>query len=552
MSTIDTSPDAISTAAVDDTRVDRTRNLAASVADVFTSSDHKLIGRLFIGASLLGLAGCVTVGLLLGIERLDGTGTLFESDALADLFVAFRIGLIYGALVPLFLGFAIAVVPLQVGARALAFPRLAMAGFWAWAGGIVIVIVALANNGGPDGTNDEMVDLFFAGFALTAIGISAAAVPVATTVLTARAPGMRMSRVPFFTWSALVSTIGLLLVMPALVGVLIFLFVDHRYAQGLFDGSWIEFAFTQPATYLFAVPAAGVAAELIPVTFRTRMPMRGVVYTGLGLVGVAALSAVSQQAIHDVPWTGSGSDNFADLLPYAFFTLLPVLGVVIVMGVGALAVRTRADAVAAGSAARMLPRITSPFVFSFLGLAMVLAGMLGGALTPITDLGLQGTVFEEGVLVCLVYGAVLAGLGAMVYWTPKLTGRVIPDKPAIGLAVLGFLAAALAGLPYYLAGFADQPAASGVYDYSGPAELWNVLVTVGHGLMGVVLLAFLGLAAKSVASGPEAGDDPWEAQTLEWATSSPAPLDNFVEVPTVMSPEPLVDLRAGSEREVAR
>jgi heme/copper-type cytochrome/quinol oxidase subunit 1 len=552
MSTIDTSPDAISTAAVDDTHVDGTRNLAASVADVFTSSDHKLIGRLFIGASLLGLAGCVTVGLLLGIERLDGTGTLFESDALADLFVAFRIGLIYGALVPLFLGFAIAVVPLQVGARALAFPRLAMAGFWAWAGGIVIVIVALANNGGPDGTNDEMVDLFFAGFALAAIGISAAAVPVATTVLTARAPGMRMSRVPFFTWSALVSTIGLLLVMPALVGVLIFLFVDHRYAQGLFDGSWIEFAFTQPATYLFAVPAAGVAAELIPVTFRTRMPMRGVVYTGLGLVGVAALSAVSQQAIHDVPWTGSGSDNFADLLPYAFFTLLPVLGVVIVMGVGALAVRTRADAVAAGSAARMLPRITSPFVFSFLGLAMVLAGMLGGALTPITDLGLQGTVFEEGVLVCLVYGAVLAGLGAMVYWTPKLTGRVIPDKPAIGLAVLGFLAAALAGLPYYLAGFADQPAASGVYDYSGPAELWNVLVTVGHGLMGVVLLAFLGLAAKSVASGPEAGDDPWEAQTLEWATSSPAPLDNFVEVPTVMSPEPLVDLRAGSEREVAR
>src|SRR5262245_11810028 len=352
MSTIDTSPDAISTAAVDDTRADGTRNLAASLADVFTSSDHKVIGRLFIGASLLALAACVTVGLLLGIERVDGTGTLFATDALADLFVAFRIALIYGALVPLFVGLAVAVVPLQLGARSLAFPRLAVAGFWAWAGGIVIVIVALANNGGPDGTNGDMVDLFYAGFALTAIGISAAAVPVAATVLTARAPGMRMSRVPFFTWSALVSAIGLLLVMPALVGVLIYLFVDHRYAQGLFDGSWLEFAFTQPATYLFALPAAGVAAELIPVTFRTRMPMRGVVYTGLSLIGVAALSAASQQANHDVPWTGrSGGDRFDDLVPYAFFTLLPVLGVVIVMGVGALAARARADAVAAGSAA---------------------------------------------------------------------------------------------------------------------------------------------------------------------------------------------------------
>ena len=541
MSTIDTSPDAISTAEVDETRIDESDNLAVSVAVVFTSSDHKLIGRLFIGASLLALAACVTIGLLLGIERVDGTETLFDTDALVDLFAAFRIGLLYGVLVPLFLGLAVAVVPLQLGARSLAFPRLAMAGFWAWAGGIVIVIVALANNGGPDGTNGDMVDLFFAGFALTAIGIVAAAVPVAATVLTARAPGMRMSRVPFFSWSALVSAIGLLLVMPALVGVLIYLFVDHRYALGLFDGSWIEFAFTQPATYLFALPAAGVAAELIPVTFRTRMPFRGAVYAGLALIGVAALSAVSQQANHDVPWTGSDGDKFADLLPYAFFTLLPMLGVVIVMGVGAMAAKP--------SGGRARPRITSPFVFSFLGLAMVLAGMLGGALTPITDLGLQGTVFEEGVLVCLVYGAVLAGLGALAYWTPKLTGRVIPDKPALGLAVLGFLAAALAGLPYYIAGFADQPAASGVYDYSGPAELWNVLVTVGHGLMGVVLLGFIGLSAKSVGSGREAGDDPWEGQTLEWTTPSPAPDDNFLEVPTVMSPEPLVDLWAGSDRE---
>jgi heme/copper-type cytochrome/quinol oxidase subunit 1 len=555
MSTIDTSPDAISTAESADTRADESGNIVSSMAAVLTASDHKVIGRLFVGASLLALLACVAIGVLLGIERIDGSDTLLDADALPQLFVAFRIGLLYGVVIPLLLGIAVAVVPLQLGARALAFPRVAMAGFWAWVGGMTIVIVALANNGGPGGGDAEMVDLFNAGFALAVIGLAAAALPVAATVLTTRAPGMRMSRVPFFSWSALVAAIGLLLMLPVLVGVLIYLYVDHRYEQGLFGGtdgiaSWIGFALTQPATYLFALPAAGFAAELAPVTFRTRMPMRGAVYTGLGLIGVAALSAVTQQATHDVPWAGSGvnldgfDDKFADLLPYAFFTLLPILGALIVMLVGALAAKPTGD--------RRRPRITAPFVFAFFGLAMVFTGMLGGALVPIVDLGLQGTVFEEGALVYVAYGAVLAGLGALAYWSPKLSGQVIPDKAAMTLAVLGFLATVLAALPYYVAGFADQPAASGDYDYSGRAELWNVLVTVGHGLMGVVLLGFFALAMKALRSGAPAEADPWEGQTLEWSTPSPAPVDNFVETPTVMSPEPLLDMRAAPDEESVR
>jgi heme/copper-type cytochrome/quinol oxidase subunit 1 len=555
MSTIDTSPDAISTAESADARAGESGNIVVAMAAVLTTSDHKVIGRLFVGASLLALVACLAIGVLLGVERIDGSDTLLDADALPQLFVAFRIGLLYGVVIPLLLGIAVAVVPLQLGARALAFPRVAMAGFWAWVGGITIVIVALANNGGPGGGDAEMVDLFNAGFALAVIGLAAAALPVAATVLTTRAPGMRMSRVPFFSWSALVAAIGLLLVLPVLVGVLIYLYVDHRYGQGLFGGtegiaSWIGFALTQPATYLFALPAAGIAAELTPVTFRTRMPMRGAVYTGLGLIGVAALSAVTQQATHDVPWAGSQldldgfGDKFADLLPYAFFTLLPILGALIVMLVGALAAKPAGD--------RRRPRITAPFVFAFLGLAMVFTGMLGGALVPIVDLGLQGTVFEEGALVYVAYGAVLAGLGALAYWSPKLTGRTIPDKAAMGLAVLGFLATVLAALPYYIAGFADQPAASGVYDYSGPAELWNVLVTVGHGLMGVVLLGFIALAARTLRAGAAADEDPWEGHTLEWSTASPAPVDNFAETPTVMSPEPLLDMRAAPDEESVR
>ncbi|HEU4840343.1 MAG TPA: cbb3-type cytochrome c oxidase subunit I, partial [Ilumatobacteraceae bacterium] len=154
MSTTDIAPDTIVTSP------DATaRTGGAIVASWVTSADSKVIGRNMIGASILALASTTVVGALLGAERVDGADSLFDADALPQLFVAFRIGLVYGALIPLLLGIAVAMVPLQVGARSLAFPRLAAAGFWAWLAGFVVVMVALADNGGPGGGNAQMVDL---------------------------------------------------------------------------------------------------------------------------------------------------------------------------------------------------------------------------------------------------------------------------------------------------------------------------------------------------------------------------------------------------------
>ncbi|MET0577711.1 MAG: cbb3-type cytochrome c oxidase subunit I, partial [Ilumatobacteraceae bacterium] len=544
MSTTDIAPDSVSSAAVRDghaTSRERGGGLLA-ISDWLTSSDSKVIGRQYIGGAVLALVGCTVLGTLLGLERIDGDGSFLDAGSLPQLFTAFRVGLVYGVMVPFLLGVAVAVVPLQVGARSLAFPRLAAAGFWAWFAGLVLVIVALANNGGPGGGNADMVDLYLAALGLLILGLAAGATSVATTVLTTRAPGLRMSRVPFFSWSALVASVGLILVLPVLLGVLIYLYIDHHNARALFGGnigitSWTGFALTQPTTYLFALPAIGLVAELVPVTFRTRMPLRGFVYGGLAIIGVAALSAVTEQTDHAVPWSGSGldldgfGDKFWDLVVYALFTLLPILGVVIVLGIGAIAARPSHD-----TETWVKPRVTAAFVFAFFGAGMILVGMLGGALVPITDLGLQGTVFEEGVFVYVAYGAALAAMGAVCYWVPKWTGRVIPDKPALGLATLGMLATVLASLPYYVAGFADQPAASGTYDYDGPAEVWNVLVTLGHGLFAVVVLAFVALWLKSdrvrdTDADAAVGADPWGGQTLEWLAPSPAPLDNFAEVP---------------------
>lgn len=555
MSTTDLAPEQLSTpdGGAHSTRGATGSARLAAASSVITSSDGKVIGACFAGGAILLLLASTVIGALLGAARVGGEGELLDAGALPQLFAGYRVGMVYGVVVPLLLGLALAVVPLQVGARSLAFPRVAAAGLWAWVGGIVLIIVSLCNNGGPGGGNAKMVDLFLGAHGLVIVGLSAAAMSVAATVLTTRAPGMRMSRVPLFSWSALVSAIGLLLALPVVLGALIFVLVDHRYARMAFGGNtgvtnWIGFAFTQPATYLFALPAVGIAAELVPTTFRTRMPVRGGVLVGLGLVGVAALAAVTQQPGFELPWSGSElsltgfGDKISDLLPYALFMLLPVLGVLIVMALGALAAKPGPD--------RVRPRITAAFLFAFFGLGMILVGMLGGALTPIVDLGLQGTVFEEGAFVYVVYGAVLGGLGGLLWWAPKWTGRVVPDKPALGLALLGMLATVLAALPYYAAGWFDQPAATAEFDYDGPAELWNLAVTAGHALMALVVVALAGLVLRSARRGDLAGDDPWGGQTLEWLTTSPAPVANFAETPTVMSPEPALDLHGpdGSSR----
>ncbi len=148
-------------------------------------------------------------------------------------------------------------------------------------------------------------------------------------------------------------------------------------------------------------------------------------------------------------------------------------------------------------------------------------------------------------MIYVIYGGGLAAMGAVAYWMPKWSGYRLPSGPSFGLAVLGALATVLAALPLLIAGFADQAAMAATYDYSGPAELWNTLSTVGHGLMALVALGFLGLALGAAAGRGEAADaDPWGGQTLEWTTTSPAPAANFADQPTVMSPEPALDLRA--------
>ena len=544
MTTIESSPDTVMAASSD--RDADSSSMLESVAGIFTSTDHKTTGRLYLAGGLLGLVTAVVINVLLSVERIDGVDTVLGFEILPQLVDAQRVSLVFATLLPLAMAGCVAVVPMQLGSRSIAFPRLASSGFWMWFGGALLTAFALLNNGGTLGSEADAVGLFIAGIGLMAVGLTASAAAVATTIFTTRAPGMTMRRIPPFSWSALVFALGLILVMPVLLGTLAYVFLDHRNGRTGFGGNegiftWVGWIITQPVTFLFAIPAVGVLAETAPVVFGKRTPVRGILFAGLGLIGFAALGGVTQQNVQNLPWSGSQLNvddvgtKLRDLVPFLLFNAVPILGILLVLLVVLQTARPEKD-----TRFKFAPAI----VFAFFGFGMILVAMLGNLLHAADDLALQGTVFEEATVVYVVYGAALAAMGAVIHWAPKLFGATFDSAKVTPLALLGLTGTILAAFPLYIAGFLDQPAGLAYTD--DDLVIWNLISLVGHSLMALTVVGFLGLLLLSLQGDREVGDDPWDAQTVEWTTTSPAPRDNFVDVPVVHSSEPLLDLKTAS------
>jgi heme/copper-type cytochrome/quinol oxidase subunit 1 len=179
---------------------------------------------------------------------------------------------------------------------------------------------------------------------------------------------------------------------------------------------------------------------------------------------------------------------------------------------------------------------------------MGLVGALVGVLTPIKELDLVETVYQESQSYYLFFAGLLAGLGAVAYWGPKLWGRRLPELAAGGLAALGLVGTVLAAFPYVIAGFLNQPIGAVTWPHlDGPITLCNVAVMIGFGILALTVVAFALLALRAFTRGEVVGDDPWDGQTLEWAIPSP-PNGATPDLGVVVSPEPLLDAKAaGSE-----
>ncbi len=513
------------------------RPAPTGLAAVLANGDHKTTGRLFIGFSFLFLVVAGVAGGLVGVEKIDaGELQILSDESLIAAFSLHGVAAVFLFLLPLILGLAIYVVPLQVGASTVAFPRAATAAFWTWllAGGLLVASYAI--DGGPGGTDRDGVLLWLTAFGAVVIALALATVCVTATALTLRGDGMRLDRVPLFAWSVLAAGTIWLLSLPVLVGGIVLLWLDVRYGVGLLTSGGgiygdLVWALLPPQLFAFVVPALGIAADVVPVFARSPLARRDVL---VGLLGAAAA-------------LGFGAWVF--ILPEA--PELPEQALFVGVAVALLVALFGLTGGVADAMRRGRLSLAPPVLGGVLGLLLVLGGAAAGAFGALPFNDLLSTTWFAGVGHLVLGGAVVILLGGVYYWAPKIWGRVLAD----GSGRLAMLAAAggvaLLALPDLITGAQGQDARLPVsQSVESSWDALNAVSLAGGGLLVLAVLLVLVSLAGAVAGRDHdpAPDDPWGGHTLEWSTSSPPPIGNFPEPPSVTSATPLLDrIGAGAE-----
>ena len=541
------------------------------LAGLLSSGDHKTLGRMWIIASLLFGGFVLVCGLLLHVERADlgGLEVFAGIESFWQFFTLHRVGLIFLFVMPLWIGLATHVVPLQIGARGMAFPRAAAAAFWGWITGSGILIASWAIDGGlAVGGEQRAVELSLLAFAMVVVSLLAAVAVLLTTMLTQRPRGMNLERMPIFSWSVLVAGAVWLLSLPVLVANLVIMWVDLRGAgavrygagQHLFDQvSWV---FDQPQVFVFAVPVIGVVGEILPVAFGTPQRRWGVMLSLVGLVGVFSFGADLQRFF---------SPNAQTTPLYVAGGVVVALAVVALLGGWAdLGRSTRRLPRPSGHLAVALSALGVLVFAAIVGFIRVLGGGVGflrsfarnneswqgdldRALAPLDDL--RGTAAGAGLLDLVAMAAVLGAVAGLFYWSPKIFGRRASHAAGFGTAAILGASGLLLGLTGLVAGFLGQPDRPSQNFTSTGAEVAAVLAaisTVGIILGIAIVLIVTVRGSAALGRGASTVPDPWGGHTLEWVAASPPPSDNFGDQPPapVRSAHPLWDTPppGGAER----
>jgi cytochrome c oxidase subunit 1 len=518
-----------------------------------TSADHKDIGRLFIGGALAFLALALVEFLLIKLQLIVPENDLIEPVTFNRLLSVMSATIVVLFAVPLALGLFTYVVPLQIGARGLAFPRLASFALWLYlfAGAALYVsfvytppeagfnalpplsdTVFISNNG---------VDVWITAVGLATLGFTLQAINLAVTLKRMRAPGLAWRRVPPFSFAAGVSSWVLIVAGPAMIAALTMLEIDRHFGGVFFDPgesgaptyyqhlSWLFFT----AVYvLMIVPAAGAISEIVATLGRKPLLSRGAINGSLAAIGALGLLAWMQNM-----FTASIPVGWLYFAQGAALLLLIPIGILFLNWLGTLAFASI--------------ELRAPMLFALGAISTLSFGLTGElihSVVPVNWLLADTTDATAATGYVLVGGPVLGGLAALYYWLPKMTGRTAGEslaKLSLGLILVGVH---LTLLPMFLAGLEGQPVDVYKYFDVGNLDTYNLISFIGTVVLAAGIIASLANVYRAVHHGVRAGHDPWHGDTLEWLAASPPPPHNFDVVPDVRSGEPLRDIRDAVRR----
>ncbi|MFI7610325.1 cytochrome c oxidase subunit I [Nonomuraea terrae] len=519
------------------------------VVSWLTTTDHKMIGYLYLATSF---SFFLFAGLLAMVIRAElyGPGLQFVTrEQYNQLFSIHGTIMLLLFATPLFAGFANVIMPLQIGAPDVAFPRLNAASYWMFLlGGLMVVSGFFADGGAASFgwvaytplstatfTPGIGADLWIMGLVLSGLGTILTSVNFITTITCMRAPGMTMFRMPIFTWNTLLTALMALLAFPTLAAALLALEIDRKFGTHVYDPEtggamlWqhLFWFFGHPEVYIIAVPFFGIISEVIPVF--SRKPIFGYIGLVAATISIAGLSMTVWA--HHMFVTGQV------LLP--FFSMTSFL----------IAVPTGVKFFNwIGTMWRGHLSFESPMLFCIGFLVTFLIGGLTGVIlaSPPLDFHVSDTYFVVAHIHYVVFGTVVFAMFAGFYfWWPKMTGKMLNDrlgKLHFWPLFIGFEATFLVQFWLGAIGFPRRYADYGSAD--GFTDL-NMISSAGSFLLGASTLVFLfNIWRTSRVAAKVTVDDPWEfGNSLEWATSCPPPRHNFSSLPRVRSERPAFDMK---------
>ena len=513
--------------------------------------DHKTIGIRYLCTAFFFLLVGGLEALIMRVQLAQPELKLLSPDAYNQLFSMHGTTMMFLYALPMLSGFSNYLWPLMLGSRDMAFPRLNALSYWTFlAAGIFLYVsfpIGQAPNGGwfayvpntslqyDPGIN---MDVFALGLVFLGISTVVGSANFIVTLLRCRAPGMSVNRLPIIVWGTFTASCANLLAVPAVSLACAMLWLDRRFGTHFFDGAgggqpllWqhLFWIFGHPWVYALVLPAMGIVSDALPVF--CRRPLVG--YT------LVAISTVATMILGFGVWV---HHMFATGLPVMSLSFFSAASFVIAIP-SAVGVFCWIATIWTGR-----PQFTTPFLF-FAGFVMlfVIGGVSGFMTASVAlDWQLTDSYFVVAHLHYVLLGInVFPVVGGIHFWFPKMTGRMMDERLGRWTFWTMFIGFNAAFFPMHVTGLMGMPRR--VYTY--PAEMGvgglNLLSTVGAFIFALGVLLFLLNIARSLRSGPQAGDNPWDAPTLEWSTTSPPPVYNFATIPQVASRHPLWEARLG-------